>query len=184
MSVRFTETMKGHVTLTGGDDPAPCKFTLTIEVDDVDAHFADEDHWASATGTVDCDLFGGERPVDAGEFKSFDRVNDPKRRAMRYRLPFTDGAGNAVELVGMKDVGDDEGLDMWADTTTLAVEIRAGHNTGEYEATTAEVLASGEIVIEIVDFAKQLTTFRGNPIDIGKFLAKFNKTLADIYLGD
>ncbi len=183
MSVRFTETMKGHVSLAGSDEPSPCEFTLTIEVDDVDAHFADEDHWATAVGSVDCDLFGGKRPVDAGQFKSFDRVTDPKRRAMRYRLPFTDGAGNPVEFVGKKDVGDDDGIDLWADTTTLAVEIRAGHNTGEYEESNADVLASGEIVIEILDFAKQLTTFRGNPIDVAKFLAKFNKTLAEIYIG-
>ena len=183
MSVRFTETMKGYVSLAGSDERAPCEFTLTIEVDDVGKHFKDEDHWGTAIGSVDCDLFGGKRPVEAGQFKCFDRVTDPKRRAMRYRLPFEDGAGNPVELVGKKDVGDDEGLDMWADTTTLAVEIRAGHDTGDYEDTNAPVLAAGEIVIEILDFAKQATTFRGNPIDVAKFLAGFNKTLAEIYVG-
>lgn len=183
MSVRFTEVMRGHVALAGSTDQKSCVFKLTIEVDDVEAHFNDEDHWATAVGWIDCDLFGGQRDVTAGQFKSFDRVADPRRRAMRYRLPFTDAAGNPVEFVGMKDVGDDPGIDIWEDTTTLAVEIRAGHDTGDYEAGTAPVLAAGEIVIEIPDFAEQLTTFRGNPIDIARFLKGFNKTLFEVYSG-
>lgn len=181
MSVSFTEVMRGHVALTGSTDQQECVFKLTIAVDDVKAHFSDEDHWATAEGWIDCDLFGGQRDVIGGQFKCFDRVADPKRRAMRYRLPFTDAAGNPIEFVGMKDVGDDPGMDLWADTTTLAVEIRSGHDTGDYEAGTAPVLASGEIVIEIPDFAEQLTTFRGSPIDIGRFLKGFNKTLFEVY---
>lgn len=181
MSISFTEVMRGKVALTDSTELHDCVFKLTIEVDDVNAHFGDEDHWASAVGWVDCDLFGGQREVTAGQFKCFDRVADPKRRAMRYRLPFSDAGGNPVEFVGMKDVGDDPGLDLWEDTTTLAVEIRAGHDTGDYEAGNAPVLASGEIVIEIADFAKQLTTFRGSPIDIARFLKGFNKTLYEVY---
>lgn len=182
MSVSFTEVMSGEVTLAGGDTPAPCKFELTITVDDVDAHFDDPAHRGSATGEIDCDLFGGTRPVAAGEFKLFDTVDDPKRRAMRYRLPFADKGGNPCELVGMKDVGDDPGLDLWADTTTLATQIRSGHDTGIYESPSAPILADGVLTIAIDDFIEQLSTFRGNPIEIAKFVWRFNQTLGSVYL--
>lgn len=181
MSINFTEVMAGEVTLATGGEPHPCKFKLKITIDDVDAHFDDPTHLGRAEGTIECELFGGVRPVDAGVFKLFDLVDDPKRRAMRYRLPFSDGAGNPCELVGMKDVGDDAGLDLWEDTTTLATEIRAGHDTGLFEAPNAPILASGAITIAVDDFVEQLSTFRGNPVDLVKFSARFAKTLASLY---
>lgn len=182
MSVSFSEVMSGHVTLAAGGEPAPCKFELDISVDDVDAHFDDPAHRGLASGTIDCDLFGGARQVETGEFKLFDTVADPKRRAMRYRLPFTDKGGNPCELVGMKDVGDDPGPDLWSDTTTLATQIRAGHDTGIHESPTAPILAEGVLTIAIDDFVEQLSTFRGNPIDIAKFVWRFNQTLGSVYL--
>lgn len=182
MGVEFTEVMKGTVALADGGADEACKFELTISVDDVDAHFDDPAHWGSAVGFVDCDLFGGEREVTAGRFKLFDSVPDPKRRAMRYALPFTDGAGNPVELVGMKDVGDDPGMDLWKDTTTLFTRICSGHEAGLYEATSNPVLAEGVITIAIDDFVEQLSTFRGNPLDIARFVYRFNQTLGSVYL--
>jgi len=182
MGVEFTEVMKGNVALVGGDDDVACKFELTISVDDVDAHFDDPDHRGTAVGFVDCDLFGGQREVTAGRFKLFDTVDDPRRRAMRYSLPFTDGAGNPVELTGMKDVGDDPGLDLWKDTTTLFTRVCAGHDVGIYEATTSPILAEGVITIAIDDFIEQLSTFRGNPLDVARFVYRFNKTLGAVYL--
>lgn len=183
MGVEFTEVMAGSVALTGGDDQVPCKFELTISVDDVDRHFNEPEDLGTAIGYVDCDLFGGKREVDAGVFKLFDTVADPKRRAMRYRLPFTDGGGNPVELVGMKDVGDDPGFDMWKDTTTLHTQIRSGHNTGIYETPGTDILASGIITIAIDDFVEQLSTFRGTPIDVAKFVFGFNRVLGEVYRG-
>lgn len=182
MGVEFTEVMKGTVALTDGGDDAACKFELTISVDDVDAHFDDPAHRGTAVGYVDCDLFGGKREVTDGTFKLFDDVADPKRRAMRYSLPFTDGGGNPVELIGMKDVGDDPGLDLWKDTTTLFTRICSGHGTGIYESTAAPVLAEGVITIAIDDFVEQLSTFRGNPLDVARFVFRFNKTLGEVYL--
>jgi len=95
---------------------------------------------------------------------------------------FTDGAGNPVELVGMKDVGDDPGMDLWKDTTTLFTRICSGHEAGLYEATSNPVLAEGVITIAIDDFVEQLSTFRGNPLDIARFVYRFNQTLGSVYL--
>lgn len=190
-AVRFTETMTGYVELdaadpgtghdTGKRNGHACTFRLTIEVADVAAHMADDDIWATASGWVECDLFGGRHEVEEGRFRLFDPVTDPNRRAMRYRLPFRDEAGEPIELVGRKDVGDDSGIDMWSDTTRLSVEIRAGHDTGELEASTAEVLARGILVIKPLDLAKQMTTFRGSPLSVVAFLRAFATTLARLY---
>ena len=46
---------------------------------------------------------------------------------MRYRLWFRDCAGNPLTMNGFKDVGDDAGLDMWKDTTSLFVNLLTGH---------------------------------------------------------
>jgi len=192
-SVRFTETMTGYVAL-GAENPragwhrgkrasSKCTFHLTVRIDDVDVHLADDDTWATATGWVDCDLFGGRHEIEGGEFRLFDPVSDPRRRAMRYRLPFRDGAGELVELVGKKDVGDDTGFDLWRDTTRLATEIRAGHRTGELEETTARVLARGVVVITPLALVKQMTTFRGTPAGLTRFFSAFASTIWRLYRG-
>lgn len=192
-SVRFTETMTGFVALgaessragwhRGKRAESKCTFRLTIEIDDVDSHLADDDDWATATGWVDCDLFGGRHPIEGGKFRLFDPVTDPRRRAMRYRLPFRDGSGQPVELVGKKDVGDDAGFDVWRDTTRLATEIRAGHGTGELEDTTSRILARGVVVITPLALARQMTTFRGTPIALARFFSAFASTLWRLYRG-
>lgn len=192
-SVRFTETMTGFVSLgaetaragwhRGKRAESKCTFRLTIEIDDVDTHIADDDNWATATGWVDCDLFGGVHEIEGGEFRLFDTVDNPRRRAMRYRLPFRDGAGNLVELVGKKDVGDDAGFDIWRDTTRLATEIRAGHQTGELEDAASRALARGIVVITPFALVRQLTTFRGTPIGLTRFFFVFASTVWRLYRG-
>jgi hypothetical protein len=78
---------------------------------------------------------------------------------MRYRLYFHDAAGNPLTLAGFKDIKDDPGFDVWSDTTTLSVRLLRGHVDAADEAG-AEVSASGILHIYMLDFAKQLTTFR------------------------
>lgn len=190
-AVRFTETMTGFVA-PDAVDPATgyasgrragraCTFRLTIVIPDVAAHLADDDTWATATGWIDGEQFGGRQPVVDGRFRLFDPVADPRRRAMRYRLPFHDCAGRPLELVGKKDVGDDPGIDVWSDTTRLSVEIRRGHDTGELEASGVEVVARGILVIKPLDLLKQLSTFRGPPASVAAFLWAFGATLTRLY---
>jgi hypothetical protein len=78
---------------------------------------------------------------------------------MLYRLYFQDGAGHPLTLSGFKDVKDDPGFDLWSDTSILYTRILQGHVASEQEKQ-AEIVASGIIQIHMLDFLKQLTTFR------------------------
>ena len=136
-TVSFTEDMKGFMALDV-DDPEQgaalgrqlghhLMFHLTITTDDVDRFVSDPAHEGTATGYVESDLLGGRRPVERGWFNLFTRDEDPARRRMLYRLHFSDGGGNALTLLGHKDVHDDPGVDVWRDTSTLFVRVLAGH---------------------------------------------------------
>lgn len=80
-SVRFTEQMKGYLSL-GESDPLVgwrdarmlghrFMFELTIEVPDVDSFVADGDHPGTASGYVHCDQLGGRLTVERGWFNLF-----------------------------------------------------------------------------------------------------------------
>lgn len=179
-SVRFTENMRGHVTL-GVDDPehgarlgrehgTGLMFHLTIEAPDLDRFVADPDLEAEATGYVRCEALGGRRPVERGVFNLFVDEGDPRDKRMLYRLWFRDAAGNALTLSGHKVVRDHPGLDLWADTTTLYVRILRGHVPEGGDAD-AETVAAGILRIPLRDFARQLTTFRASAPTVGGRLA-------------
>jgi cholesterol oxidase len=108
---------------------------------------------------VDSDVLGGRLPVTRGWFNLFTRDDDPSRRRMLYRLHFADGAGSPLTLVGVKDVHDDRGLDVWRDTSTLFVRVLSGHVPPGDESR-SRVVGAGVIKILPADFAQQLTTFR------------------------
>lgn len=183
-SLEFTEEMKGYISFgeldaergfrDGRASGTFLMFHLRIEVDDVDRFVADPAHPASTTGWVKCEKLGGQLPVQRGLFNLFVGSEGALSKKMRYRLYFSDGAGNPLTLTGFKDVSDDPGFDLWSDTTTLYVRVLRGHVDAEAE-TGAEVCASGILQIYMLDFARQLTTFRVH----GEGLAARAKALAD-----
>jgi cholesterol oxidase len=189
-SVRFTEEMLGHVTFgerdyarganPDRDGSAAFKFHLTIEVADIEAFSRDPLRPATAAGWVRCDALGGTLGVEQGWFNLFVDVA-PGVKHMLYRLWFRDGVGHPVTMTGFKLVSDDAGFDVWKDTTTLFTRVLQGH-VAEGDDETATVLASGIIVIRARDFAKQLTTFRGQVGAMAKFGVIFAQQLAEAYL--
>ncbi len=196
-TVRFTEEMLGHVTFgetdfargaqPDRDDAAAFKFHLTIEVEDIERFAHDPLRPAVATGWVHCDALGGRLPVVQGWFNLFVDV-EPGVKHMLYRLWFYDGVGHPLTMTGFKLVSNDAGFDIWGDTTTLFTRILRGH-VPEGEDATAELVASGTIIIRARDFAKQLTTFRSTSPSIGsgivamlRFGVIFAQQLADTYL--
>ena len=178
-TLAFTEEMKGHVTLgetdftegarRGRDEDTALMFRLTISLDDVDAFMTDPTHEGTASGWIECERLGGRLDVSDGAFNLFVDGDDPGTRRMLYRLSFSDSVGNPLTLVGFKTVRDDGGFDVWPDTSTLHVRILRDHvdgwpsiadaPTGE-AAADGSVVAAGIIVIQLLDFAQQLTTFR------------------------
>ncbi|MGH7818407.1 MAG: alpha/beta hydrolase, partial [Candidatus Binatia bacterium] len=90
-------------------------------------------------------------------------------------------------LSGHKDVRDDPGLDVWADTTTLFTRVYHGH-VEEADEAAARVYAAGVLVILEIDFIRQLGTFRveaPTPAAHAEALARFGRLffgkLWDVY---
>ena len=166
----FTEEMKGFCTLGSTDynegykqgkkDGTSIMFHLTITVNGVNRFVTRPEHDTDdVKGYVECEQFGGRLPVEKGVFNLFVDDVDPSRKIMLYRLFFRDQNGQPLTLSGFKDVKDDPGFDVWSDTTTLFTHIFKGHVTADEEAS-AEIVASGIIHVYLLDFLKQLTTFR------------------------
>jgi cholesterol oxidase len=188
-SLSFTEQMKGYVALDVADPREGRKvgrslghrlmFELTITAADVERFVGDPAHEAIATGHVDSDVLGGRLPVKSGWFNLFTRDGDPSRRRMLYRLHLSDPGGNALTLLGHKDVHDDPGFDIWPDTSTLYVRLLAGH-VGPAADAVAPVLGAGMLEILVPDFVKQLTTFRTDGPHPARAMERFGR----LFLGE
>jgi cholesterol oxidase len=68
-------------------------------------------------------------------------------------MPMETRDGRRYHLSGFKHIRDDEGLDLWSDTTTLFVTLRQEDDHGP-------VAGRGLLVIRPTDFARQLTTLK------------------------
>lgn len=190
--VRFTETMKGHVTFgeqdftrghrRGRESGTRLAFRLTIEVPDIDRFLSDPMREAVATGAIRCHDLGGERPVENGVFNLFVDTERAGEKRMLYRLHFRDGVGHPLTLTGHKVIADGPGLDLWSDTTTLFTRLVKGHARPN-EDESAEVVASGVLRISPLAFARQLSTFRGtgpSAVAGARALIRFNS----LFLGE
>lgn len=168
-SVSFTEEMKGWIGFgepeyvrgreQGQAEDTPLMVHLTIEASDIERFIADPRHEATTTGWVHCEALGGKLPVSSGAFNLFVESGDGQERRMLYRLYFQDAVGHELTLSGHKVIRAHAGH-MWSDTSTLYTRVLAGHVEPEQEAS-AGVVASGILRIRKLDFARQLTTFRG-----------------------
>jgi hypothetical protein len=184
--VSFTEEMRGYVSFgesdfargyeQGRELDTPLKFHLTIELADAGDLGAD----ATATGWIGCDALGGRREVERGVFNCFVDASPPAEKNMLYRLWFSDGVGHPLTLAGFKVIAPGGAPDVWRDTSTLYTRVLRGHR-GPGEDDGAELVASGILHIRKRDFARQLTTFRGNggtPRERAAALALFNARFA------
>jgi hypothetical protein len=196
-SVRFTEEMKGYITLGENDyergasegrkSGTHLMFHLTIGVDDLVQFAADSKREATAEGWVGCDALGGRLPVERGVFNLFVDDENPAIKRMLYRLYFRDGAGHPVTLSGHKIIRNDPGADVWSDTTTLYTRVLRGH-VHEAEESVAQIVATGIVRIFLLDFLKQLTTFRADgpslisrTVALGRFGNLFAGQLWQVY---
>ena len=178
-TLSFTEEMKGYIKFgeldydkgarEGREAGTSLMFHLTITIDGVNRFVTDPEHdTADVQGYIDCDALGGRLTVDDGIFNLFVDDQDPAVKRMLYRLFFNDKNGEPFTLSGFKLIKDDPGFDVWHDTTTLFTRILKGHVSSADEAAAGNdpiklqqmVQASGIIIIHMLDFLKQLTTFR------------------------
>lgn len=182
VSLSFTEEMKGFVAFgerdyeqgyrAGREQRNALMFHLTITAPDVERFVAEAEHEAVAEGYIRCDALGGRLAVQSAVFNLFVvQQGDRPVKRMLYRLPFSDGDGRPLTMVGFKRVEDDPGFDVWKGLTTLFTRILPGHVESVDDP--AEPLATGIIHIHKRDFAKQLTTFRVQPPHRVDALARF-----------
>jgi hypothetical protein len=184
--VRFTEEMKGRLSFgeidyeRGRDGSTYLMFHLTIGTEDIEAFAADPRHEAEATGWVGCEDLGGRRPVERGRFNLFVDTGEPGDKRMLYRLHFADAVGHPLTLTGHKVIKHDKGFDLWPDTTTLYTRLLRGHVDPDADDA-AEIVASGILRVQKLDFARQLTTFRGPAGALVKFNLLFADNLREVY---
>jgi cholesterol oxidase len=190
MRVAFTEEMKGFYArrapaydtgfVTGQRDWNRLMFRLTISTDDLGGVLADPHHRMTARGFVRCRELGAtDLPVDGGTFSLFAPGSAPARLAMRYRLPFQTVHGPAT-LLGFKDVGNDGGPDAWSDTTTLFTRLVLAPDA-DFDHPEDDTFARGILRLNALMLGRQLTTFRGSPVGVARFLTFFAGRLLEVY---
>jgi hypothetical protein len=175
-------------------------FRLIITVDGVHEFAVRPEHDTSdIAGYVQSRVFGGQCPVQSGTFNLFTDDTDPTIKFMLYRLFFTDKVGQQLTLSGNKIVKDDPQSDVWRATTTLYTRILKGHIGAATEtaaaANPAQIaalsLGAGITTIHMLDFIKQLTTFRVQAPTVTERLTAlkefgrlFLRKLRDVYARD
>jgi cholesterol oxidase len=194
VGIEFTEVMRGHVSAHDGtyaqaeakgkQDGTTCMFTLTVQHHDLDAMLADPAHRASLSGTVECPMLSA-RPmaVSEGFFNLLPLdPNKPGTRYMRYTMKLASEAGQRFEFKGVKTVRSDQGgLDLWADTTILSIDIAQEGGAA---------VARGKLYIELPDLFRELATLRASnawnafeAIEAQmKFIKFFAASMVDTYL--
>lgn len=201
-TVSFTEKMKGHFSLGRGEPEAAnnvallrherMMFELTITTADMDSFVADPNHPCTASGYLDADMLGGRCEVEKGWFNLL-VLKGSGRRLMLYRLYVTSPGGKPLTFVGYKDIHSDKGFDIWPDTTTLRVQMLAGHvpvaeqggtpwgqeGSGLLDPADSRVLGAGILYIQPLDFARQLTTFNTSGPNGAAALTRFG----ELFLG-
>jgi predicted acylesterase/phospholipase RssA len=197
----FTEEMKGYWSAGATDFAAGASkgqaagtdlmFHLTITIDGVHEFAVRPEHDTSdIAGYVQSSVFGGQCPVQSGTFNLFTDDTDPAIKFMLYRLFFTDKSGQQLTLSGKKIVKDDPQSDVWRATTTLYTRILKGHIAAATETAAAAnpaqlaalSLGAGIIIIHMLDFIKQLTTFRVQAPTVTERLTALNE-FGRLFLG-
>jgi len=200
IGLQFTETMTGYFSTEEKTDYRTAEklgkaaasgfaFTLTVISDDLDKMLDKEnhDHEAKMFGTVSAKALSPEiMTVNGGTFNLF--VPDPNKidtKEMRYRMQIHTQGGKRYFFEGFKEIHNDPGFDLWADTTTLYITVYEGADAS------APIFGKGILVIKPLDFAKQMTTMKvnhaKNTVERLKYIAKFGRffagTLFDTYGG-
>jgi choline dehydrogenase-like flavoprotein len=182
--IRFTETMRGHVSAAELDDYGRAEqrgiadgrtleFTVTVSSDNLDAMLSNPDHAGRIDGTIAYPALSPQPlQVAGGEFHLL--VKDPSRvnaRLMTYKMNATSADGKRYRVDGFKVIQDDKRLEVWDDTTTLFTTVTDLNGAAE------KMIARGVLHILPADFLKQMTTMEvtgaANPLEALRGLAAF-----------
>lgn len=148
----FSETMAGHFAL-GAVEPeqgtdmgraAGTRMTLraTITIRDMDRFIADPGHVGAMDAEVEFGPLGGVIRGTRATFNLFSPSDRPELRLMVYELALN-SRGTDYYFAGRKEVRNDPGIDLWADTTTLLVRLHEGTSTS------GRVVGAGVLTIDV-----------------------------------
>jgi cholesterol oxidase len=205
IQLNVTEWMKGHVGFGATDYQAgeaqgraegkTFQHEVLIQMNDIDRFASDPKHSAPMDGHVL--WLGDKRSFTGGEFNMLVDSTNPKTKHMFYRIPFNDGAGRALTMLGHKILRDDPGLDLWADITTLFIRIYEGHVAGrDFTRPAADTpdwppgpIAMGIIHISLRDgiasglsFAAPGATRLQKVQAVTKFLSFYGRATVDVWI--
>jgi hypothetical protein len=196
VELTFTEQMKGYISFNtesflSGFEKGKIEnnffmFNSDIYIEDVFKFNKEPSLPSTMKGWIESELFGGKAYYDKAFFNLYVDTENPKHKYMKYRIFFKNPANKQeFTLFGFKDIKDDPIFDIWEDTTTLYTRIYQGFTESESDE---GVIAKGILKIYMLDFLKQLTTFRTTGSDTAtnlKAFIEFNKmflgTLYDVY---
>lgn len=162
LGLRFRETMSGELGL-GATDPiegrAKAKrdstgFTIhvTIDIRDIVRFTKDPEHAERLTGRIDSTPFGTGILGYDGTFNVFSPRDDPTTTLIVYELAF-DHHGKSYCFCGRKELKDEPGFDLLADTTTLYSTLHEGPtNSGR-------IIGAGVLRLSLGQLADMVETF-------------------------
>lgn len=200
-TISFTEEMNGYFAVgemdyaqglkIGREQGNSVLFNLSMVINGVNRFVTWPTHDTDdMVGWVDCPMLGGKRPLDKGIFNMIIDQADPSEKRMFYRLFFRDQMDRPYTLSGYKVIKNDPGFDLWSDTSTLYTRIFRGTITAEQEAVlekdpaqlAAAVLGCGIIILPLINFLHQLTTFRTTGPSVSDRAAAFTR-FGKMFLG-
>lgn len=186
--VTFDETMSGWFA-SGGEDPEVAAglaqrdgtrlvMHASVHIPNIDAFLDDPNHTGQLSGRIDYTPLGPALPSTDGVFNLFSPTDAHDTRHMVYELALS-AADGPLYFAGHKVVRQNEGLDLWNDTTTLYSRLYRGVDKS------GEIIGAGVLRLGVGDLMRLLSTLRptndGSAVNVLKFGKMFFGELWDIY---
>lgn len=185
--ITFRETMQGPFALgptdpeagrdTGRRDGSALALHARIHIPDLERFEADPQHAGHIEGEIDFTPFGTAIPATAGRFHLFSPTGEPRLKRMVYEVGFRH-EGEAYYLAGHKDVRDDPGFDLWADTTTLYTRLHRGSDTS------GPVVGAGVLSLGLAELARLVSTMRATDAGSAGERVRAVATFGRFFLGE
>ncbi len=186
--IEFDETMSGWFAASDEDpeiaagmgqrDGTKLIMNASVRIPDIDAFLEDPNHAGELSGQISYPPLGIELPSTGGIFNLFSPTEMPGTRHMVYELALTTDDG-PLYFAGHKVVRQDEGFDVWSDTTTLYSRLHRGAGKS------GEVIGAGILRLGVGDLMRLLSTLKptsgDGAADVLKFGKMFFGELWDIY---
>ena len=162
LGLRFRETMSGGFGV-GATDPIEgrakgrrdnTEFAIhaTIDIRDIIRFTEDPEHAEGLTGRIDFTPFGTDIIGYDGTFNIFSPGDNPTMTSIVYELAF-DHHGRSYCFSGRKEVKDEPGFDLLADTTTLYSTLHEGPTKS------GQIIGAGVLKLSFGQLADMVKTF-------------------------